>query len=68
MKKRILIFFSRTVILSQITINTIYSASVRTMPELIFFICAGVSIVAAGLAFFVKPLPLTEAEERHETA
>lgn len=45
------------VILSQLTINTIYSASVGTMPQLTFFVCAGISFLAVVLAFFVKPSP-----------
>ncbi|GAN06017.1 tetracycline-efflux transporter [Mucor ambiguus] len=42
-------------IISQLTINTIYSASVATMPNLIFFVCAIISGLALIFSFFVHP-------------
>lgn len=42
-------------IISQLTINTIYSASVATMPNLIFFVCAVISGLALTFSFFVRP-------------
>ncbi|KAL0135277.1 major facilitator superfamily domain-containing protein [Mucor lusitanicus] len=42
-------------IISQLTINTIYSASVATMPNLIFFVCAIISGLALTFSFFVHP-------------
>ncbi|KAL9559729.1 hypothetical protein PS6_000599 [Mucor atramentarius] len=42
-------------IISQLTINTIYSASVATMPNLIFFVCAIISGLALVFSFFVHP-------------
>ncbi|KAG2233200.1 hypothetical protein INT48_007620, partial [Thamnidium elegans] len=56
---------SCAMIVSQLTINTIYSASVKTMPNLIFFVCAAFCTIATGLAFFVKPLTITEEEEEN---
>ncbi|CAO3641846.1 unnamed protein product [Mucor fragilis] len=41
--------------ISQLTINTIYSASVATMPNLIFFVCAIISGLALIFSFFVHP-------------
>lgn len=43
-------------IISQLTINTIYSASVGTMPQLTFFVCAGIAGLALLLVIFVKPM------------
>ncbi|KAL9537778.1 hypothetical protein MBANPS3_011477 [Mucor bainieri] len=43
------------VIISQLTINTIYSASVGIMPNLIFFVCAAICGLALALSFFVHP-------------
>ncbi|GAN11631.1 tetracycline-efflux transporter [Mucor ambiguus] len=43
------------VIISQLTINTIYSASVGIMPNLIFFVCAAVCGLALAFSFFVHP-------------
>lgn len=42
-------------IISQLTINTIYSASVATMPNLIFFVCAVIAGLAVTFSFFVHP-------------
>lgn len=55
--------FYLKVIISQLTINTIYSASVATMPNLIFFVCAVISGLAVTFSFFVhpsKPLSTTD--------
>ncbi|EPB90823.1 hypothetical protein HMPREF1544_02403 [Mucor circinelloides 1006PhL] len=43
------------VIISQLTINTIYSASVGIMPNLIFFVCAAITSLALLFSFFVRP-------------
>ncbi|KAI8637540.1 major facilitator superfamily domain-containing protein [Parasitella parasitica] len=45
-------------IVSQLTINTIYSASVAVMPNLIFFVCAVISGLALIFSFFVHPAKL----------
>jgi hypothetical protein len=45
------------VIFSQLTINTIYSASVGTMPQLTFFVCAVIAGLSLLSVIFVKPLP-----------
>lgn len=42
-------------IISQLTINTIYSASVATMPNLIFFVCAMIAGLAVTFSFFIHP-------------
>ncbi|KAK4521696.1 Nuclear actin-protein involved in chromatin remodeling [Mucor velutinosus] len=42
-------------IISQLTINTIYSASVGIMPNLIFFVCATICGLALAFSFFVHP-------------
>ncbi|KAG1149976.1 hypothetical protein G6F37_009269 [Rhizopus arrhizus] len=44
---------SCSVILSQLLINYIYSASVSTMPSFTFFVCAGISGVAMLLIFMI---------------
>ncbi|CEP13009.1 hypothetical protein [Parasitella parasitica] len=47
-------------IISQLTINTIYSASVAVMPNLIFFVCAVISGLALLFSLFVHPAKLLE--------
>ncbi|ORE10881.1 MFS general substrate transporter [Rhizopus microsporus var. microsporus] len=47
---------SFSIIVSQVGINSIYSATVGTMPYFTFFVCAGVSALAASLAFFIYPV------------
>ncbi|KAI7866950.1 major facilitator superfamily domain-containing protein [Mucor mucedo] len=44
-------------ILSQLTINTLYSASVTIFPQLTFFVCAAVASIALVLACFVRAGP-----------
>lgn len=51
------------VIISQVGINSIYSATVGTMPYFTFFVCAGVSALAASLAFFIYPVESQRDEE-----
>ncbi|RUS28195.1 major facilitator superfamily domain-containing protein, partial [Jimgerdemannia flammicorona] len=43
-------------ILSPLIINSIYSTTVGTMPNLIFFLCAGVFVVATALTLLIKPV------------
>lgn len=50
-----LTYMLSTVIISQLSMNSIYSATVGTMPELIFYFCATVSGLALVLSFFVYP-------------
>ncbi|KAL0085953.1 major facilitator superfamily domain-containing protein [Phycomyces blakesleeanus] len=40
---------------SQLSINAIYSASVSTMPTLVFFACAGFAGLASLMAFLIHP-------------
>ncbi|KAI9471937.1 MAG: major facilitator superfamily domain-containing protein [Benjaminiella poitrasii] len=54
---------SFSMVISQLTINTIYSASVATMPTLTFYVCAAIAAIALILSFFVYPSPTTKEEE-----
>jgi hypothetical protein len=45
------------VVVSQLTINSLYSATVGILPQLIFFFCSAVAGIALVLSFFIKLLP-----------
>ncbi|KAF7724626.1 hypothetical protein EC973_000870 [Apophysomyces ossiformis] len=51
------------VICAQSGANGIYSATVATFPNVVFFICAGVAVMALCLAFFVYPVSSNTDEE-----
>jgi len=42
-------------IVSQLCVNTLYAATVKTMPNLTFYFCAAVAFLACVTAFFVHP-------------
>ncbi|KAI8377465.1 major facilitator superfamily domain-containing protein [Radiomyces spectabilis] len=50
-------------IFCQVVINTLYSASVSTMPNLVFFFCASIAGIACILAFLIHPVKSTTDEE-----
>ncbi|KAI8888185.1 MFS general substrate transporter [Backusella circina FSU 941] len=59
----IAILDSIAMIISHLGINTIYSASVKTMPNLIFFICATIAACSSLSAFFVKKHKVSHDDE-----
>lgn len=54
---------SCAMIVSQLTLNSIYSASVGTMPQLVFYVCAAVTVFPFIFACFVHPTPLPDEHE-----
>ncbi|KAI8885430.1 MFS general substrate transporter [Backusella circina FSU 941] len=46
-----------SMVVSQLTINSLYSATVGILPQLIFFFCSAVAGIALILSFFIKLLP-----------
>lgn len=54
--------------ISQLGLNTIYSASVGTMPTLTFYVCAVISALALVLSFFVYPIAtITKSNDNNST-
>ncbi|KAI9010913.1 major facilitator superfamily domain-containing protein [Phycomyces nitens] len=51
------------VMFAQISINALYSASVTTMPNLVFFVCAGFAGLASLMTFLVHPVKKEEDAE-----
>ncbi|OZJ06831.1 hypothetical protein BZG36_00064 [Bifiguratus adelaidae] len=53
-------------ILSPIILNTMYAATVSTIPQLVFFFGASVLIVASLLTFYIKPAARHSKRRRSE--
>ncbi|KAM3582967.1 hypothetical protein VKS41_004723 [Umbelopsis sp. WA50703] len=43
-------------IISQFFVNALYAATVKTMPNVTFYVCAGIAAVACLAACFVRPM------------
>lgn len=54
------------VVIAHLGVNTIYSASVETMPNLTFYLCAAIAATSCLAAFFVQETPLDPIEEESE--
>lgn len=50
-------------VIAHLGINTIYSASVETMPNLTFFLCAGIAGCSFLSAFLVRKATESESDE-----
>lgn len=48
-------------VVSQFCVNALYASSVKTMPNLTFYICASVAALTSLTAFFVHPKPSNDA-------
>lgn len=53
----------QTVIISHLSINTIYSATVKTMPNFTFFVCAFIAGCSCFSAFMVRRNPVSENDD-----
>ncbi|KAG0165259.1 hypothetical protein DFQ30_008702 [Apophysomyces sp. BC1015] len=54
---------SVAVICGQFGLNAIYSATVATVPSLVFFLCGGAALTSLFLALFVHPVSRRTSEE-----